>query len=176
MVNWDYAELSKTASNHGGPEKYINYLMDISEKKGLEKGIAAGIAITTLTGLGVVYGSNKLKSYVKNRKLKTLESSVIKDKLIKELQVNTEEKKAMLIKKYGIEIYEKDNAVGGESRSIWTEWFDNEEERDKEFQFHTTAKTSSPKDMLIEKEIASSPYVGGNEEVTRTYTKIEKEI
>ena len=30
--------------------------------------------------------------------------------------------------------------------------------------------------MLIEMEIASSPYIEGDEKLTRTYAKIEKEI
>jgi len=174
LKNWDYAELSKVASNHGGPEKYINYLMAISEKKGLEKGIAVGVTITTLTGIGVVYGSTKLKSYVKNRKSEKLESSVIKDKLIEKLQVNTEENEITLMKKYGIEIYEKDNNIGGKSRSTWTEWFDSEEERNKEYQVYTTQRASSPRDMLVEIKIASSPYIDGDKKLTRTYVKIEK--
>ncbi|MGX7395605.1 hypothetical protein [Carnobacterium mobile] len=176
MKNWDYAELSKDASNHGGPEKYVNYLMNISEKKGLEKGIAAGVAITTLTGIGIIYGSAKLKSYMKNRKTEKIKSSVIKDKLIEELQIDTEENEFKLMKKYGIEIYGKDNTIAGNSRSNWAEWFNSEEERNKKYQFYTTKRTISPNDMLIEMEIASSPYIGGDEKLTRIYTKIEKDI
>ncbi|WP_169741150.1 hypothetical protein [Carnobacterium mobile] len=52
----------------------------------------------------------------------------------------------------------------------------SEEERNKKYQFYTTKRTISPNDMLIEMEIASSPYIGGDEKLTRIYTKIEKDI
>lgn len=172
MKNWDYSELSKVASKHGGPSKYVNFLMETSEKKGLEKGVAIGVVLT----IPAVYGIAKLKNYIIKRKDEKLESGIIKNALIKELQIDAEENEAMLMKKYGIEIYEKDNTIGGKSRSTWTEWFDSEEQRDNEYQFYTTKRTSSPSDMLIEMEIASSPYIDGDEATTRTYTKIEEAI
>ncbi|WP_035033422.1 hypothetical protein [Carnobacterium mobile] len=91
---------------------------------------------------------------------------MIKDKLIEELQIDTEENEFKLMKKYGIEIYRKDNTIAGNSRSNWAEWFNSEEERNKKYQFYTTKRTISPNDMLIEMEIASSPYIGGDEKLT----------
>lgn len=80
------------------------------------------------------------------------------------------------MKKYGIEIYEKDNTIGFKSKSVWTEWYESEEERDSAYRIYTTKRRSSPKDMLIEMEIANSPYIDGDETITRRYTKVEEDI
>ena len=80
------------------------------------------------------------------------------------------------MKKFGINIYEKDNTIGFKDRSEWTVWYDSEEDRDEAYVSYTRVRRRSPKDELIEMEIANSPYIDGSETITRTYTKVEEEI
>lgn len=47
---WDYAKLSKLAYRYGGPEKLVNYLVNIGIKKGRHQMIPANI-IFLITGL-----------------------------------------------------------------------------------------------------------------------------
>lgn len=37
MAEWDYASLSHTASEHGGPEKYINEVAETNYQRGVEE-------------------------------------------------------------------------------------------------------------------------------------------
>lgn len=78
------------------------------------------------------------------------------------------------MKIYGIEICEKDNTIGFRDKTIWTEWFESEESRNKSYQNLTTNKQDSLSDMLVEIDTSNSPYIDGHEVITKTYTKIEK--
>ncbi|CNC18022.1 hypothetical protein B7R74_19400 [Yersinia pseudotuberculosis] len=78
------------------------------------------------------------------------------------------------MKKYGIHIDERDNTIGFRDHSTWEEWFDTEIERDEKYSIYTQNTALDLRDMMIEQDIANSPYIDGDEVITRTYSKIEK--
>ena len=72
MKNWEYAEFTKTASEHGGPKKFLTEFGDekfnegklvgeeIGEKRGEVKGFIEGGALTIIIG-GIMFGVQKLR-------------------------------------------------------------------------------------------------------------------
>ncbi|MGN8773510.1 hypothetical protein [Candidatus Weimeria sp. HCP3S3_B5] len=43
MKEWDYAQLAKTASEHGGPQKYIDEVADTNFSLGFNHGHDSGV-------------------------------------------------------------------------------------------------------------------------------------
>lgn len=75
MSEWDYASLSRTASEHGGPEKYINevaetnYLRGVEDERGTEWWkIGLGIAVFEVGKAGVMWTINKVRQYKEKKK------------------------------------------------------------------------------------------------------------
>lgn len=89
MKDWDYAQLTKTASELGGPEKYIKVITDNATKEGLIKGAAIGAAVVTAAGATgfVVYkkGANKVKAILAKRKQEKKLAKEAEEQLIQEL-------------------------------------------------------------------------------------------
>jgi hypothetical protein len=52
-ASWDYAQLAKTASEHGGPQPYLGLVKDVAKGEGRAQGAAVG---AVLTALGMVAG------------------------------------------------------------------------------------------------------------------------
>ncbi len=97
-MSWDYADLSKAASEAGGPKKYLEQLEKNSREIGrlegqesmqpwLKVAVGAGVAI----GIGGAALFNKVKNHIKAKK--------------EEKQRGIDEAKEELIK--GIEAYDK---------------------------------------------------------------------
>lgn len=58
MPDWDYGELSKIASKHGGPKRFINKIFST--------GAVAGAVSTLIISGGVYYLYLKRKEMIKN--------------------------------------------------------------------------------------------------------------
>ena len=75
MKKWDYAEMTKEAKKHGGPEKYLSDYGEekykegelIGEEKGEVKGAFEGSIITIIAG-GAIWGFYKLRERSKKKK------------------------------------------------------------------------------------------------------------
>ncbi len=75
MEKWDYAEMTKEAKKHGGPEKYLSDYGEekykegelLGEKKGEVKGVLEGSIITIIAG-GAFWGFYKLREHSKRKK------------------------------------------------------------------------------------------------------------
>ena len=75
MKNWDYAEMTKEASKHGGPEQYLSDYGEekykegelVGEKKGEAKGVLEGSIITIIAGVAIG-GFYKLCEHSKRKK------------------------------------------------------------------------------------------------------------
>ena len=63
-TNWDYAQLAKTASEHGGPQPYLDLVKDVAKGEGRTQGAAVGVV---LTGLGIV-AIKKVYGHMQDRK------------------------------------------------------------------------------------------------------------
>ena len=75
MSEWDYASLSHTASEHGGPEKYINevaetnYLRGVEDERGTELWkIGLGIALFEAGKAGVKWTIKKVRQHKEKKK------------------------------------------------------------------------------------------------------------
>ena len=56
--DWDYSKLAHDAKENGGPEKYLDMIMENSERKGILKGREEGRAVGKKEGrLEAVVGS-----------------------------------------------------------------------------------------------------------------------
>lgn len=62
-ANWDYAQFTKTASEHGGPREYLDLAKGVAKGEGRAQG---ALAIATLTAACVV--GSKLHGYMQKRK------------------------------------------------------------------------------------------------------------
>ena len=70
MRKWDYAELSKQAKEHGGPESFLTEYGDekfnegklVGEDEGEKKGFIEGSVLAVIIG-GIVLAALKLKDY-----------------------------------------------------------------------------------------------------------------
>ncbi len=75
--DWDYAELSKNASNAGGPEEYNRSIRE----EGFNLGVLVGVLSSVIvTGGGFVL--NKIRKVYKQNKTKKLEETVAYDKMV----------------------------------------------------------------------------------------------
>lgn len=72
VKNWDYADLSKLASQNGGPQELLKKLAALYTKKGFNEGfekgvksknpvIAAALVVGPLLGAGGMWAYNKVK-------------------------------------------------------------------------------------------------------------------
>ena len=66
-MSWDYAELSKSAKNAGGPSSFVGTLLGI----GLTVGLSAGVAL----GSTFVLAVQKMMKYKEEAAADTVESS-----------------------------------------------------------------------------------------------------
>lgn len=94
MEKWDYAELSKTAKDFGGPEKFVEFIENSSRQKGRED-MLPWIGVTALGTSLLTLGVIKIRSIIKARKNKNDEQiETIKEELIegiKEYEANHQE-------------------------------------------------------------------------------------
>ena len=82
MEKWDYAELSKTAKDFGGPEKFVEFIENSSRQKGREE-MLPWIGVTALGTSLMTLGVIKIRSIIKARKNKNDEQiEIIKEELI----------------------------------------------------------------------------------------------
>lgn len=51
-ADWDYAQLARTASKHGGPQEYLNFVKGVSKSEGRAQGATAG-ALLTVAAIGI---------------------------------------------------------------------------------------------------------------------------
>lgn len=75
MSEWDYASLSRTASEHGGPEKYINevaetnYMRGVEDERGTEWWkIGLAIAVFEAGKAGVMWTIKKVRQHKEKKK------------------------------------------------------------------------------------------------------------
>jgi hypothetical protein len=78
--NWDYAQLARAASEHGGPQKYLDELKAGSKLEGRAQGLFVGVAIG---------GAVAVKGYDYLKKRKEL-AAVAERKLLEGMQATTE--------------------------------------------------------------------------------------
>lgn len=64
---WDYAELSKTAKDFGGPEKYIDFLEIANRQKGRSE-MLPWIGVTALGASLLTVGTIKIVNIIKSRR------------------------------------------------------------------------------------------------------------
>ena len=64
---WDYAELSKTAKEAGGPEKLMDTVESTARAEGRSE-MAPWIGLTAIAASGITYGITKLVRYFKEKK------------------------------------------------------------------------------------------------------------
>lgn len=82
MEKWDYAELSKTAKDFGGPEKFVEFIENSSRQKGREE-MLPWIGVTALGASLLTLGVIKIRSIIKVRKNNNNEQiEIIKEELI----------------------------------------------------------------------------------------------
>ena len=101
--DWDYSKLAHDAKENGGPEKYLDMIMENSERKGILKGREEGRAVGKKEGrleavvgslvldaiiVGVIYSGKKLKAWLENKSEK---------KIIEEQEKEVEEAASELI-------------------------------------------------------------------------------
>ena len=66
-MSWDYAELSKMASENGGPAKLVDTLVESGRLEGVKTGRKEMIPFILLAALGV-WGYDKYKDWKNNKK------------------------------------------------------------------------------------------------------------
>ena len=59
MKEWDYAQLAKTASEHGGPQKYIDEVADTNFSLGFNHGHDSGVKDGSI-GTALIFGGAPL--------------------------------------------------------------------------------------------------------------------
>lgn len=87
MKDWDYAQLAKTASEHGGPQKYIDEVADTNFSLGFNNGHDSGVkdgSIGTaliLGGILLLYEGGKwVISKVKEKKIHDSDNTKLKSR------------------------------------------------------------------------------------------------
>ena len=80
MKDWSYSKLSKDASEHGGPEKYIKFIEESNMNAGIIKGRTQG-SVSTLLILIPVIGKLIYDKYKQAKQ----NSLMAKQKLLDEL-------------------------------------------------------------------------------------------
>lgn len=93
--DWSYAKLSSDVSKHGGPEKYIRTIKDVSRKQGKKEGIAEGAAGAAIILLPVIIPwikdkYHKIKDKIAKNKQEKLDAIEAENK-IKEMISSNEE-------------------------------------------------------------------------------------
>ena len=77
---WDYAQLTKTAAEFGGPKEYIDAIETIAYTEGLVRGIKKGAGVATLVAIPVcaviakLYADFQLKKEDANKAKQALSS------------------------------------------------------------------------------------------------------
>ena len=75
-ADWDYAQLTKTATKFGGPENYLQLVKDASFSDGMQKG--AGIGGLVGAGIaGLIVGAVELKKRHDEKKAAAAEAEKV---------------------------------------------------------------------------------------------------
>lgn len=89
---WDYAQLTKTAAEFGGPKDYIDAIETFAYTEGLVSGIKKGVGVVTLVAIPAcaviakLYAGYQLKKEEANKAKQALSSHVEPNEEIKPAQ------------------------------------------------------------------------------------------
>lgn len=78
-ADWDYAQMAKTASEHGGPEAFLDFVKDVAKGEGRIQGLAIGTTAATVLGIG----GTKAYGYWRAWQAKKALAAIAEDELLR---------------------------------------------------------------------------------------------